>query len=65
MGAHLFDSNEQLQARYDRLVARYNALADSLATVRLQSNYERPRRLHCETTSNHLGQWSTITTDCQ
>jgi predicted transcriptional regulator len=62
---HLYDSHDRLQARYDKLVARYNALADSLAAVPLPSNYERPRRLHCETTSNHLGEWSTITTDCQ
>jgi hypothetical protein len=62
---HLFNSLDQLQARYDNLVARYNTLADSLATVPLPSNYERPRRLQCVATSNHLGEWSTITTDCQ
>jgi len=62
---HLYDSQDQLQARYDKLVPRYNAIADSLAAVPLPSTYERPRRLHCETTNNRLGEWSTITTDCQ
>jgi predicted transcriptional regulator len=62
---YLYDSHDELQARYEKLVGRYNALAEGLATVPLPSNYERPRRLHCETTSNHLGEWSTITTNCQ
>lgn len=62
---YLFDSNEQAQSRFDRLADRYNALVDQLATVQLPSSYQRPARLHCETTSNHLGEWSTITTECQ
>jgi hypothetical protein len=62
---YLFDANEQLQSKFDRLANRYNALVDQLATVPLPSSYQRPARLHCETTSNHLGEWSTITTDCQ
>ena len=62
---YLEDSYDNLEDRYRKLEARYNALTDSLATLPLPSSYERPRRLHCETTSNHLGEWSTITTDCQ
>jgi len=62
---HLFDTNEQAQHRYSDLVDRYNALVDRLATAPLPSNYQRPTRLRCETTSNHLGEWSTITTVCK
>jgi hypothetical protein len=62
---YLYASHDQLQTRYDRLVTRYNALAESLASVPLPSSYQRPTQLHCATTSNHLGEWSTITTDCQ
>jgi hypothetical protein len=62
---YLFDSKEQLQDRFDKLANRYNALVDQLATVPLPSSYQRPARLHCETTSNHLGEWSTITTECE
>ncbi len=62
---YLFDSNEQLQSKFSGLADRYNALVDQLATLPMPSNYQRPARLHCETTSNHLGEWSTITTDCQ
>jgi hypothetical protein len=62
---YLFASNEQLQSRYNGLANRYNDLVGQLATVPLPSSYQRPARLHCETTNNHLGEWSTITTDCQ
>ncbi len=62
---YLFDANQQLQSKFERLANRYNALVDQLATAPLPSSYQRPARLHCETTSNHLGEWSTITTDCE
>jgi hypothetical protein len=53
---YLFHANEQLQSKFDRLADRYNALVDQLATVPMPSSYQRPARLHCETTSNHLGE---------
>jgi hypothetical protein len=62
---YLFDSKEQLRSRFVSLANRYNSLVDQLAPVPLPSNFERPAPLHCETTSNHLGEWSTITTDCR
>jgi hypothetical protein len=62
---YLFDSKEQLRSRFVSLANRYNSLVDQLAPVPLPSNFERPAPLHCETTSNNLGQWSTITTDCR
>jgi len=62
---HLYDAHDDFQERYNKLAARYNAVVDSLTAVPLPSNYQHPQRLHCETTSNHLGEWSTVTTDCQ
>jgi hypothetical protein len=62
---YLFDSNEQLQSRFEKLAERYNALVDQFATVLMPPTYQRPARLHCETTTNHLGTWSTISTDCE
>jgi hypothetical protein len=62
---YLFDSKEQLRSHFVSLANRYNSLVDQLAPVPLPSNFERPAPLHCETTSNNLGQWSTITTDCR
>jgi hypothetical protein len=62
---HLFDTNQQVQHRYDGLVDRYNSLVDRLASAPLPANYQRPTRLRCESTSNHLGEWSTVTTVCE
>jgi hypothetical protein len=62
---YLFAANEKLQSKFERLANRYNALVDQVATAPLPSSYQRPARLHCETTSNHLGEWSTLTTDCE
>ena len=45
------------QARYRNLVERYNALANSLANVRLAQGSSfpiQPRALHCESSMNSL-----------
>jgi hypothetical protein len=62
---HLFAANEELQGKLTRLTDRYNAVVDSLSSVSLPISYQKPARLTCKSTSNHLGVWSTLMTTCE
>jgi hypothetical protein len=49
--------NHADETRYRNLVERYNALANSLANVRLAQGSSfaiQPRPLHCDTSTNHV-----------
>jgi len=64
--AYSLYSSQSQETRYRDLVTRYNALAESLATVRLAPGYHlpiQPHSLHCESHTNSVTGMTEM--DCQ